>query len=206
VNKLWHGRGAVPNDVYPRAVPLGYTHGKPPFEYAPYKAQQRLAAAGYKGEAIIITSPVGELANDRQVAEAVAVMLRDVGINAHVQLLGSARRIQQLRDKAIDGLWLDGQASALLDPDDLVWRLMQPGGRFDYWRHAQWDKLMGEARSLQPQAARQALYTQAAQIFLDEVPVLIVLQPEKIFALRKGMNWQARGDAVVVVDDITPPK
>ena len=40
--------------------------------------------------------------------------------------------------------------------------------------------------------------------FLDEVPVLIVLQPEKTFALKKGLNWKARSDEVVVVYDIRP--
>jgi ABC-type transport system substrate-binding protein len=64
--------------------------------------------------------------------------------------------------------------------------------------------LMGEARFLQDPQKRDALYKQAAKILLDEVPVLIVLQPEKTFALKKDLSWKARSDEVVVVYDIKP--
>jgi hypothetical protein len=36
------------------------------------------------------------------------------------------------------------------------------------------------------------------------VPVLIVLQPEKTFALKKDLQWKARSDEIVVVYDIRP--
>jgi hypothetical protein len=41
---------------------------------------------------------------------------------------------------------------------------------------------------------------------MDEVPVLIVLQPEKTFALKKDLTWKARSDEIVVVYDIKPTK
>ena len=206
VKKLWRGRGVVPNDAYPNVDKLGYDKSKPPFEFDPKKAKSLLAKAGYKGEEIKIESAVGYLANDKQLTETIGAMLQEAGINATVQLIEYSVRAQKLRQKAIDGLLLGDPTSTLLDPDGMFWRLMQPGGLIDYWRHPEWDRVMGEARFLQDPKKRDALYKQAAKIFLDEVPVLVVLQPEKTFALKKELSWKARSDEIVVVYDIKPAK
>jgi peptide/nickel transport system substrate-binding protein len=204
VKKLWRGRGVVPNDAYPNVDKLGYDQSKSPFEFDPKKAKELLTQAGYKGEEIAIESAVGYLANDKQLTETLSAMFQEVGINAKVHLIEYSVRAQKMRQKAIDGLLLGDPTSTLLDPDGMFWRLMQPGGLIDYWRHAEWDRLMGEARFLQDTKRRDAQYKQAANIFLDEVPVLIVLQPEKTFALKKDLNWKARSDEIVVVYDIKP--
>jgi len=206
VKKLWRGRGVVPNDAYPNVDKIGYDPKKPPFEYNPKKAKDLLAQAGYKGEEIKIESAIGYLANDKQLTETIAAMLQEVGMNAKVQLLEYSVRAQKLRQKALEGLLLGDPTSTLLDPDGMFWRLMQPGGLYDYWRHPEWDRLMGEARVLQDPQKRDANYKKAAEIFLDEVPVLIVLQPEKTFALKKDLQWKARSDEIVVVYDIRPAK
>jgi peptide/nickel transport system substrate-binding protein len=204
VKKLWRGHGVVPNDAYPNVDKIGYDPSKPPFAFDPKKARELLEQAGYKGEEIAIESAVGYLANDKQLNETLGAMFQEVGINAKVQLIEYSVRAQKMRQKAIDGLLLGDPTSTLLDPDGMFWRLMQPGGLIDYWRNAEWDRLMGEARFLQDPKMRDAHYKQAAQIFLDEVPVLIVLQPEKTFALKKDLNWKARSDEIVIVYDIKP--
>jgi peptide/nickel transport system substrate-binding protein len=204
VQKLWRGRGVLPNDAYPNVDKVGYDKSNAVFEFNPNKAKDLLAQAGYQGEEIVIESAMGYLANDKQLTETLGAMFQEVGIKAKVQLIEYSVRAQKLRQKAIDGLLLGDPTSTLLDPDGMFWRLMQPGGLVDYWRHAEWDRLMGEARFLQDAPKRDALYKQAAKIFLDEVPVLIVLQPEKTFALKKDLNWKARSDEIVVVHDIKP--
>jgi peptide/nickel transport system substrate-binding protein len=206
VKKLWRGRGVVPNDAYPNVDKVGYDKSKPAFEFDPKKAKDLLAQAGYKGEEVVIESAVGYLANDKQLTETVGAMFQEVGIKAKVQLIEYSVRAQKMRQKTIDGLLLGDPTSTLLDPDGMFWRLMQPGGLIDYWRNAEWDRLMGEARFLQDPKKRDAHYREAAKIFLDEVPVLIVLQPEKTFALKKDLNWKARSDELVVVYDIKPTK
>jgi hypothetical protein len=113
-------------------------------------------------------------------------------------------RAQKLQQKALKGLLLSDPTSALLDPDGMFWRLMQPGSLMDYWRHPEWDRLMREARFVQEKQKRDEYYRKAAYIFLDEVPVLIVLQPEKTFALKQDLQWTARSDEIVVVYDIKP--
>jgi hypothetical protein len=60
---------------------------------------------------------------------------------------------------------------------------------------------MGTSRHLQDQAARLANYRRAAQIFVDEVPMLIVLQPERLVAFKRDLRCKARGDGAIVVYD-----
>ncbi len=206
VNKFWHGRGVVPNDAYPNVGMVGYDPSKPRFEYAPHKARELLAKAGYTGEAITIEAVVGALAPEPPLAEAIAAMFQQVGINTVVRWLQPSDLVQTLQRKAIAGLLLSELASPLLDPDDMFWRWLQPGGLYDYWRHPEWDRLMAQARQLHDQEARAANYKQAATIFLDAMPLLIVLQPENIVALRKELRWQPRRDAIVKVDDIRPAR
>jgi ABC-type transport system substrate-binding protein len=154
----------------------------------------------------LLEAAVGVLANDKPLTETVASMLQAVGIKTRVQWLEYSVRAQKVRQKAIEGLMMGDPTSTLLDPDGMFWRLMQPGGIIDYWRHPEWDRLMGEARVLQDQQKRDEYYKKAANIFLDEVPVLIVLQPEKTFALKKDLQWKARSDEIVVVYDMKPVK
>jgi ABC-type transport system substrate-binding protein len=131
-------------------------------------------------------------------------MLRDVGINAKPQFSGYATRIQQLRQKSMPGLLLGHLTSPLADPGDMFWHWLQPGGLIDYWRHPEWDRLMDQVRHRLDRDARSAIYRRAAEILLDEVPVLIVLQPGRSFGLKQGLHWKARGDGVVMVDAIKP--
>jgi peptide/nickel transport system substrate-binding protein len=202
VDRLWQGRGVVPNDAYPNVGMIGYDRGKPRFEYDPHRARELLAKAGYTGEEVAIEAVGGDLAHAQALTEALATMFQEVGIKAAARRLEPSELLRSLRHKAIAGLWLSELTSPLLDPDDLFWRWLQPGGLLDYWRHPEWDRLMGQARRLHDQEARGAAYKQAATIFLDDVPVLIVLQPETIVALRNDLHWKARGDGVVTVYDI----
>jgi peptide/nickel transport system substrate-binding protein len=204
VDTLWHGRGAVPSDVYPTSFQMGESQRPSRFAYAPQTARALLTEAGYSGEEIMLASSAGELVNDQKLTETVAMMLRHVGFNAQTQFSAYATRLQQLRHKAMPGLLLGDLTSPLADPGEMFWQWLQPGGLIDYWRHPQWDQLMEQVRHLHDRQARTAMYRHAAEILLDEVPVLIILQPEKSFGLKKGLHWKARGGGVVVVDAIKP--
>lgn len=68
-------------------------------------------------------------------SEAVVAMLRDVGIDARLEIIDGALRVQKIRQKSFKGLRWATPASPLADPDGLLWRLAAPGGTFDTWRH-----------------------------------------------------------------------
>jgi peptide/nickel transport system substrate-binding protein len=205
VKNLWRGYGAVPNDAYPNTDKIGYTPGKTPLQYDPQKAKELLKKGGYKGEEILVSAPIGYITNDKQLTEVIASMLQEVGINAKVNLMEYSVRAQKQREKNIGhSIWLGNPTSYLFDPDAMEWRLMQPGGIFSYWRNPEWDDLMSKARINQDVKKRDEMYKKAATIFMEEVPWLIIIQPEQLFAVKKTIKWKPRSDELIQFYEVLP--
>lgn len=202
VQQLWRGRAAVPTDVYPKLPGRRVALDAPYFRFDSETARELLAKAGCQGEEVLLEAAVGALTKPRELTETLASMFRRIGINARVHWLETPERVERLRQKTLPGMILSAPTSPLLDPDNAWWGIMRPGGLYDYWRHLTWDALMAEAQLLHAPTKRQARYQQAAEIFLDEMPVLIVLQPEELVAFRNELHWRARSDAVIRVSDI----
>src|SRR5687768_14958481 len=140
VKELWRGRGIVPNGP----IAKGDNHfdaNLPPLAFNPKEARERLKKAGYKNEEIFLETTVAYVAQDKAMAEAVAAMWKDVGVNAKVEVIEYSVRAQKNRDKAFKGLFWSDPTSTLSDPDGMMWRLLGPGGPQDYWREAKFDEL-----------------------------------------------------------------
>src|SRR3989454_2700225 len=138
VKELWKGRGIVPNGP----IAKGDNHYDPklaPLAYNPGEAKERLKRAGYKGEEIFIETTAGYLANDKPMAEAIAAMWKDVGVNVKVEVTAYSLRAQKNREKSFKGVFWSDPTSTLGDPDGMMWRLLGPGGPYDYWRPPQLD-------------------------------------------------------------------
>src|SRR6185369_8681775 len=86
VKELWKGRGIVPSGP----IAKGDNHfdtSLPPLAYNPSQARDRLKKAGYKGEEIVLETTVAYVAQDKAMAEAVAAMWKDVGVNVKVEVI-----------------------------------------------------------------------------------------------------------------------
>ncbi len=157
---------------------------------------------------IDIQSGNGIHLNDKQLTEAVATMLADVGIRAKVGVLEPANRLQLLRTNTFPGLLLADPASTTYDTDGVLWRLRGPGGIVQkIWpggaEGTRFHTLMEEARySLEPQK-RLRNYHEAAQIYHDEAVELFLFQGELIDAARNEVAYKARGDQRIIVNDIS---
>ena len=188
VKELWRGRGIVPSGP----IAKGDNHfdaSLPPLPYSPKEARDRLKKAGYKNEEIFIETTVGYLSNDKPMAEAIAAMWKDVGVNAKVEVLEYSVRAQKIRDKTFKGVWWSDPTSTLGDPDGMMWRLLGPGGPQDYWRHARWDELGNAARFSVDEKFRAAAYKEMTTIFLEHFPWLPVIQPYEDYGIQKYVAW-----------------
>ncbi len=189
VKELWRGQGIVPNGPIARGD-NHYDETLPPLKYDPALAKQRLKEAGYKGEEIYLETAVGYLANDKQIAEAIAAMWIDVGINAKIELLEYSVRMQRLREKSFKGCWLGDPTSTLGDPDGMMWRLLGPGGLADYWRHPRFDELGNAARFSVDEKFRREAYREMTQIFLEYFPWLPIIQPVESYGVQNYLEWK----------------
>ncbi len=188
VKELWKGRGIIPS----QPIAKGDNHFDPilpPLTYNPKEAKERLKKAGYKGEEIFIETTVGYLAQDKPMSEAVAAMWKDVGVNVKVEVFEYSVRAQKSREKSFKGLWWGDPTSTLGDPDGMMWRLLSPGGIYDYWRDPKFDELGAAARFSVDEKFRAEAYREMTKVFLENLPWLPVIQPYEDYGLQKYVEW-----------------
>jgi peptide/nickel transport system substrate-binding protein len=188
VKELWRGRGVVPNGPIAKGD-NHYDPSLPPLAYSPKEARDRLKKAGYKGEEIYLETTVAYVSQDKAMAEAIAAMWRDVGVNAKVEVLEYSVRAQKSREKAFKGMWWSDPTSTLGDPDGMMWRLLGPGGPMDYWRDARFDELGNAARFSVDEKFRGEAYKEITRIFLEHLPWIPVIQPYEDYGLQKYLEW-----------------
>ena len=187
---------------------FGYNPRIKPYPYDPERAKKLLAEAGYPGGVDVdVQSGNGLHLNDKQLTEAVAAMLADVGIRAKGGILEPATRMQLLRTNTFPGLLLADPASTTYDTDGVLWRLRGPGGIVTkLWpgnaEGTHFYTLMEEARYSLDSEKRLRNYQEAAQIWHDEAVELFLFQGELIDAVRNEVKYKARGDQRIYVDDI----
>jgi len=201
VDDLWHGLGQVPNGMYP-SVDWCYDPKLPPLEYNPTKAKQLLQQAGYKGEEVIFQSTQGYLANDKQMAEAIVTMWKDVGINAKLEIIEYSVRAQLQRDKTYKGFYWSDPTSISLDPDSMIWRLTGPGASQDYLRVPEIDKLMSEAQVTLDQAKRKQLYDQANQLYMQYMQWTPIIQPVESYGIQKYVDFTPMSNQDMPIENI----
>ncbi len=190
VKELWRGRGIVPS----QPIAKGDNHFDPllmPLAYNPQEARERLKKAGYKGEEIVIETTVAYVSLDKAMSEAIAAMWKDVGINVKVEVIEFSVRAQKNRERGFRGLWWGDPTSTLGDPDGMMWRLLGPGGPYDYWRDPKFDELGNAARFSIDEKFRGEAYKEMTKIFLENFPWLPVIQPYEDYGLQKYVEWTA---------------
>jgi len=188
VKELWRGRGVVPNGP----IAKGDNHfdaSLPPLAYNPAEAKERLKKAGYKGEEVFIETTVAYVAQDKAMAEAIAAMWKDVGVNVKVEVIEYSVRAQKNREKSFKGVFWSDPTSTLSDPDGMMWRLLGPGGPQDYWREAKFDELGNAARFSVDEKFRGQSYKEMTKIFLEHLPWLPVIQPYEDYGIQKYIDF-----------------
>ena len=193
VNDLERGRGIVPNGPIAKGD-HHYDASRPPLPYDPAKARAKLKEANYKNEPVIFETTIGYVANDKAMAEAIAAMWKDVGVNVSVEVIEYSVRAQHNRDKSFKGLWWSDPTSTLGDPDGMMWRLLGPGGPMDYWRNPEWDKLGSDARFSVDEKFRDQAYRRMTDIFLQYLPWIPVIQPMEDYGLQKYVAFTPNGN------------
>jgi peptide/nickel transport system substrate-binding protein len=165
---------------------FAYDPNRPPFEYNPEKAKSLLAQAGYKGEEIVSETR----ALDLPLNEALVAMWKSVGLNVNLVTLDPAVRLQKMQSKSLGGLLFLAPGSLYGDPDGVIFRLLGPGGQYEYWKDAEFARLGEEARFSTAPALRKRNYDRMQDMLLENMPWLVLYQEYALFATSKDVDWK----------------
>lgn len=201
VKNLWRGQGEVPSGIYPRGD-FAFDPSLPPMPYDPAKAKELLKQANYKGEPIYIESTNGYVASDKQMAEAITTMWKDIGVNVQLEIIEYSVRGQKYRDKSFKGFYWSDPTDIYNDPVGMVWRLTGPNGPQDYLRIPEFDKIMEQAVVTVDPAKRKQMYLDAQKIYMEYQPWTPIIQPTETYGVQRFIDWKPRGNQVFRVDKV----
>lgn len=152
------------------------------FDYNPDKARQLIAEAGATGAGLVIDT-VDEF---RVLSEAIAQLLRDVGLNAEVRLWESAAwqaAGQEGTRVAMLNRWGNGSGNPLF-PE---WPLA-----YTTWTDPEFVELMAQGPTIVDPEVREATFRRAYEIYYDDLPVITLVLPHTIdAALKSVVNFEA---------------
>jgi peptide/nickel transport system substrate-binding protein len=190
VKELWRGQGAVPNSMVIKGD-AHYDATLPPLKYDPARAKQLIKDANYKGEELLIETPIGFMVMDKEMSEVIVSMWKDVGINARLEQIEYSVYQQKIREKSFKGVRWTDPTSAYNDPDGMLWRHLAEGGPNAYWfRNARFDELGNAARFSVDEKFREQAYKEMARLELEFLPLIPVIQPMELYGLQKSVEWK----------------
>ncbi len=172
---------------------FGFDPKLQPYRQDVAKAKQLLTEAGYPGGIdLVLNSPDGRYLKDKEVAEAIAGQLTKAGIRTQLKTHEWGTYLNQMMYVHGGGpLALIGWGNTTWDADGSLVPIFRSGKILANYHNEQFDSLLDEAATTMDPKARQALYTRALQIFLDDAPAIPLYQQMDIYGVSKRVKFQA---------------
>ncbi|MDJ0499063.1 MAG: ABC transporter substrate-binding protein [Acidimicrobiia bacterium] len=179
------------------------------FDYAPFAAADIAGAQALLDEAgvsnleieFLVTSDFPETVVQ---AEVIAAELAALGITVTINDVDFSTWLDLEASGEFDAFMLSWIGN--IDPDDFYYAQHHSTGGFNFqgYANAEVDRLLDEARVETDQAARKALYDQAAQLIVDEASYIYLYNPDNINAWRDEVGGYAtRGDNAIRFEETT---
>jgi peptide/nickel transport system substrate-binding protein len=205
---IYHVLGGLgvrtPTGVTP--MHFGYDGIAAKYAYDRDKAKTLLADAGYAdGLQLNLHTYGGSIVSQPQVAEAIMGYLAHVGIRTdtkHFDDVGTFASHQQagkLNDLVL-GSW---GSYSIFDADMLLHPLFHRSEPFTYCTDAQLEGLLDKGRSSLEQGQRKQALLQAQRAIVDRAYWVPLYGQYEILGLSKRLNYQAAGDEIIRVFDVT---
>lgn len=194
IDNLFFGNGVPLSGQVLRAPQLGFNPDVKDYPYDPAKAKALLAEAGYpEGFEISFKFPSGRYAQDREVSEAIAGMLGEVGVKADMVVLEPGEFLRQLREKELQPMAFLGLAPQ--DDPDLQVSQYHSTWRYSYVKNAELDKLIDAGKQEMDREKRSQIYKDAMALMHEEAPIIFLYGGVDFYATSKRVqNFMARGD------------
>jgi peptide/nickel transport system substrate-binding protein len=205
VKNLLGGTTKVANSISPPGTD-GYDASLPPYAYNPQRAKQLLAEAGYKGQPFTFGAPIGRYSMDKQVNEAIAGMLKNVGINVRFEALAWASYYPKYNTGGYD-LGFIGQTDFTINPHKQWSSLFYSPDAMPKYKNEEMDKIIEAARKELDNAKAAALYKRGQALQQKDFGSLpLYYEPQLIGVSAKLQGFEPRLDEYVILTNATLTK
>jgi len=153
------------------------------------------------GEEIEFIGEAGRWLKDKELIEAVAQQLREVGFNIKVNIVEWSQWLDLLfagADKA-PTIQFSAHSNELLDADRTLSALFESTGSQTAYTNPQFDQLVDAARTETDLTKRADEYHQAVQIAYDDAAVGFLLNLKDVYGTTNRVEWTPRLDGKMLV-------
>jgi peptide/nickel transport system substrate-binding protein len=194
IDNLLFGYGVPLRGQVLREPQLGFNPELEDYPFDQDRARALLAEAGFpSGFTIDFKFPAGRYAQDREVSEAVAGMLGEVGVKTNMIVLEPGEFLRQLRASELWPMAYVGLAPQ--DDPDLQVSQYHSTWRYSYIQNAELDRLIDTGRQEMNVEARAAIYRDAMTLMREEAPIIFLFGGVDFYGTSaRVQNFSARGD------------
>jgi len=195
---IWRGYAAPADQLVGRKV-LGFRPGRPPLARDLPRARRLLKEAGHaSGLDVVLEYREGRRAES----------IRDQLAEAGIRLTLRPRPWTQMLPRLLEGrvsLYYGALVADSGDASDILSNSLgspdaRGAGDSNYSRYSnpELDRLLAEADRSDSIAKRSALLQQAMDLAMDDLPIIPLLIPEDVYAIRSDIRWTPRADGQVL--------
>ncbi len=209
LNSLFSGRGR-------RMATLVNAFADPnvkPYPYDPNKAKALLAEAGWKldngvfvsdGKPVSVTldTPVGRYIRDKELAEAVASYLQNIGVQVKVNPLAWPVYAKKMfEDVNPADMYLLGLGSSFDGQDEIRYIQKDFGYNPTFWNNAEFEKAYRDLNQSVDVRTRTRLLYELQEIAHDDPPIIYLYKQIDYYGVSRRLNWTPRRDELIILED-----
>lgn len=174
------------------------------YGYDKEKAKALLAEAGYgTGLTMEIAVTPGEYPSFKEVADVIANMLKEVGIDASVKTYEKALLRTEVSKHTINSLYLLGFGGAYAENNQTLRIILGSGERYSCYSNPQWDELRAAAGSSMNADESKLLWSNVQKLIVEDAPVVSLYQLYGIYGMNKNLQWKSRLDENVIANEMS---
>lgn len=203
IKEILKGKGEALQGQLLTASTFGHNPDIKARPFDPARAKQLLKEASFDfSKPVAIMTQSGKYLSDVDVSNAVAGMLRNVGVQATVNVVESAIYLKQWSAQEMGPIYMVGWYS--LNDADFATIWYTEGSRRSVWKNAEYERLFVEARSTNDQGKRDKAYRRMMEIMHAENPSMFLFGIPSIYAAsNKVSNFGAAADKILRLEAVS---